>query len=367
MKYDFVLAVLVSTSNEKYIKRLKEFIQIYGFKFTNQYDISFKILFLAGESEPDFLKDIVSIEYEWYQLKDAPIAKRFLNYIYTQPINYKWIFQVDDDSSTDIDRTYEILTDFYDYQDPICLISGRTGDMCIKQQCILRDMKIRNIFFGKSDLNGNEGPPMFVHSWEATLYSNKAAQKIKLNNRTKEYIQLIDKHKVWLTDNGASVLAKICKVPIVESTFFDSGAGLYQEYSAINPKGRLTHIHYILDSWTHYVDCIQKIEENKNKIFNTDYMDIDNDVELWEFSSIDTTTGQRNLNGYMELRKDGTIGVYSHDNEKFWETNLEGTITILDKDRHPTSILFPQNNGLYLGDFLLDSNNNIKHELRQIE
>jgi len=366
MKYDFILAVLVSTANEKYIQRLKDFIQVYGFKFTNKYNISFKIVFLAGESEPDFLKDIVSIEYEWYQLKDAPIAKRFLNYIYTQQINYKWIFQVDDDSSTDIDRTYEILTDFYDYQDPICLISGRTGDMCIKQQCILRDMKIRNIFFGKSDLNGNEGPPMFVHSWEATLYSNKAAQKIKLNNRTKEYIELIDKHKVWWTDNGASVLAKICKVPIVESTFFDSGAGLYQEYSAINPKGRLTHIHYILDSWVHYTDCIEKIQKNKNTIFNTDYSDLDSDINLWEFNSIDVSTNDKRLNGYMQLNSDGTIGVYDNVNERFWEKSKEDIITLLDSDRKPTSILYPQNNSLYLGDFLLNTNNKIKHEIRKL-
>lgn len=367
MKYDFILAVLVSTANEKYIQRLKDFIQIYGFKFTNRYNISFKIVFLAGESEPNFLKDIIAIEYEWYQLKDAPIAQRFLDYIYTQPINYKWIFQVDDDSSTDIDRTYEILTDFYDYQDPICLISGRTGDMCIKQQFILRDMKIRNIFFGKSDLNGHEGTPMFVHSWEATLYSNTAVQKIKLNNRTKEYIGLVDKHKVWWTDNGASVLAKICKVPIVESTFFDSGAGLYEEYSAINPKGRLTHIHYILDSWIHYTDFIKKIKTNKDKIFNTDYVDLDCEIDLWEFSSIDTTTMDRKFHGYMQLNQDGTIGVYDNDNEKYWETSKEDTITLLDKTKKPTSLLFPQNNSTYLGDFLLDKNNKIKHELRKLE
>src|SRR5210317_168736 len=367
MKYDFILAVLVSTANEKYIQRLKDFIQIYGFKFTNKYNISFKIVFLAGESEPNFLKDIITIEYEWYQLKDTPIAQRFLDYIYTQPIDYKWIFQVDDDSSTDIDRTYEILTDFYDYKNPMCLISGRTGDMCIKQQCILRDMKIRNVFFGKSDLNGHEGPPMFVYAREATLYSYSAVQKIKLHNRTGEYISLIRKHKVLWGDNGASVLAKICKVPIVESTFFDSGASLYKEYSAINPEGRLTHIHYILDSWVHYADCVETIKENKDKIFKTDYIDLDTNIELWEFSSINTSTGDRNLNGYMELRKDGTIGVYNNDNEKYWEKSRENVITLFDKEKKPTSLLFPQNNELYLGDFLLDKQNQIRHELKKLE
>lgn len=367
MKYDFVLAVLVSTANKKYVKRLKDFIQLYGFKFTNKCNINFKIVFLAGESEPNFLKDILSVEYEWYQSKDMLVAERFLNYVYNQPLDYKWIFQVDDDSSTDIDRTYEILTDFYDYQDPMCLISGRTGDMCIKQQCILRDMKIRNIFFGKSDLNGQQGPPMFVHSWEATLYSHNAVQKIKLHNRTGEYLSLIGKHKVLWGDNGASVLAKICKVPIVESTFFDSGAGLYEEYSAINPKGRLTHIHYILDSWVHYADCTEKIKANRSKIFNTDYVDIDNKVELWEFSSIDTKTDKRNLNGYMELKEDGTIGVYDNNNEKYWKKSWEKTLTLFNKDKKPTSLLFQQNEGLYLGDFLLDTQNKIKHELKKLE
>lgn len=369
MKYDFILTVLASVQQKKFINRIKNFIEIYGLKFTNHNNISFKLLFLADGPEPDFIKSLCSnYDYEWSNCDDTLISLRFLNYIYQNPINYKWIFQVDDDSSTDIDRTYEILSDFYDYNDPICLISGRTGDMCIKQQMILRDMRIRNIFFGKSDLNGNQGPPMFVHSWEATLYSMSAVQKIKLCNRTEEYLKLTHKHKVWWTDNGASVLAKICKVPIVESTFFDSGNGLYEDYSAINAKGRLTHIHYIIDSWEKYEDFLKKMQEHNDKVFKTDFSDIDNEaVNLWEFSSINTTTMVREFYGNMQLNNNGTIDIYNNTNEKYWEKSKEGVITLFDQNRTPTSLLYPQNNQVYLGDFLLDEDNKIKHELRKIQ
>lgn len=369
MKYDFVLAVLASPKQEKFLKRIKDFVEIYGLKFTNHNNISFKLLFLADGPEPEFIKSLCNnYNYEWLDFGDTPICLRFLNYVYQNPINYKWIFQVDDDSSTDIDRTYEILSDFYDYNDPMCLISGRTGDMCIKQQMILRDMKIRNVFFGREDLNEYSGPPMFVHSWEATLYSMAAVRKIKLSNRTEEYLEKTKKHKVWWTDNGASVLAKICKVPIVESTFFDSNQALYEDYSAINPKGRLTHIHYIIDSWVHYNDFLQKMKQHKNTVFKTDFRDIDvKSMNLWEFSAIDKKTKVRIFHGVIDLKENGEIGVYKNENEKFWEKSWEGTITIFDKDRKPTSMLYPQNNGLYLGDFLLDSSGNVKHELRKVE
>jgi|TARA_B100001094_G_scaffold333415_1_gene411847 hypothetical protein len=370
MKYDFIIAVLSSPRQEKFLKRIKNFIEIYGLKFTNHNNISFKLLFLADGPEPDFIKSLCSnYDYEWSDCgNDAPTSLRFVNYIYKNPINYKWIFQVDDDSSTDIDRTYELLSDFYDYNDPICLISGRTGDMCIKQQMILRDMKMRNIFFGRSDLNGHQGPPMFVHSWEATLYSMSAVQKIKLCNRTEQYLKLTHKYKVSWTDNGASVLAKICKVPIVESTFFDSSNDIYEDYSAINPKGRLTHIHYIIDSWENYKDFLTKMQENKDKVFKTDFGDIDNKtIHLWEFYSINTSTLERKFHGNMQLNKDGTIDIYNNTNERYWERSKEDIITLFDENRKPTSLLYPQNNQVYLGDFLLDRDNKIKHELKKIE
>lgn len=370
MKYDFILAVLASSKQEKFLKRIKNFIEIYGLKFTNHNNISFKLLFLADGPEPDFIKSLCSnYDYEWLNYgNDTPVSLRFLNYIYKNPINYKWIFQVDDDSSTDIDRTYELLSDFYDYNDPICLICGRTGDMCIKQQIILRDMKIRNIFFGRSNLNDHQGPPMFIHSWEATLYSMNAVQKIKLCNRTEQYLKLIHKHRVPLTDNGASVLAKICKVPIVESTFFNNFNDIYEDYSAINAKGRLTHIHYVIDSWKNYKDFLTKMQENKDKVFKTDFGDIDDKtMNLWEFSSINTSTLQRQFLGRMQFNDDGTIGVYDNINEKYWKKDKEDIITLLNVSRTPTSLLYPQNNQVYLGDFLLDQDNKIKHELKKIE
>ena len=155
-----------------------------------------------------------------------------------------------------------------------------------------------------------------------------------------------------------SVLAKICKVPIVESTFFDSGNGLYEDYSAINANGRLTHIHYIIDSWEKYEDFLKKMQEHNDKVFKTDFSDIDNDtMNLWEFSSINTTTMVREFHGNMQLNNNGTIGIYNNTNEKYWERSKEDVITLFDQNRTPTSLLYPQNNQVYLGDFLLDEDN----------
>ena len=137
MKYDFVLAVL-ACAKQKYLDRLISFVKDYGYKFTNKSHINFKIVFLAGETEPHeaLLKQLIDIEYDWQYMPDMTVANRFLTYIYTNPVDYKWIFQVDDDSSTDIDRTYEILEDFYNHTDPIMFVSSRTTDLCIIQQLI---------------------------------------------------------------------------------------------------------------------------------------------------------------------------------------------------------------------------------------
>lgn len=69
----------------------------------------------------------------------------------------------------------------------------------------------------------------------------------------------------------------------------------------------------------------------------------------------------------MQLNNNGTIDIYNNTNEKYWEKSKEGVITLFDQNRTPTSLLYPQNNQVYLGDFLLDEDNKIKHELRKIQ
>ena len=50
--------------------------------------------------------------------------------------------QVDDDSSTDIDKTFEILNQYYDFNDPMMLMGGRNTDLESGQQRIIKSMKI---------------------------------------------------------------------------------------------------------------------------------------------------------------------------------------------------------------------------------
>lgn len=369
MKYDFVLAVL-ACGKDKYLDRLYAFVKNYGYKFTNKFNIKYKIVFLAGEQEPTDidLKNIIDVEYDWCHMSEMTVANRFLNYIYNNPINYKWIFQVDDDSSTDIDRTYEILEDFYNHTDPLMFMSSRTTDLCMTQQIILRRMAIRNIFFGQDNIDDHQCPPMITHSHEASLLSSGAVQRIKLCNRTEEYLELSNRYRVYWTDNGTGVLSKICKIPIVESTFSDSWVDenrAMKHYSAIKPEGRLTHIHPILSHLSFYNDFITEFQKNKTTIFDTDFNDLDqqNTNNLWDFSGI--IDNNINFYGVINLKSDGSIGIYNCDNEKFWEKSQDdATITFLDANRKPTCILSKISDNIYCGNFLL--NTDIKHQIVRI-
>ena len=62
----------------------------------------------------------------------------------------------------------------------------------------------------------------------------------------------------------------------------------------------------------------------------------------------------------MRLNKDGTIAIYSNDNERYWDLE-NGNIRLLNKDKKPTSILYKINEDKFEGIFL--SNTNIIHKL----
>jgi hypothetical protein len=364
MKYDFVLAVL-ACAKQKYLDRLISFVKDYGYKFTNKSHINFKIVFLAGETEPHeaSLKQLIDIEYDWQYMPDMTVANRFLTYIYTNPVDYKWIFQVDDDSSTDIDRTYEILEDFYNHTDPIMFVSSRTTDLCIIQQLILREMGIKNVFFGKKNIDDYQNPPMIVHSHEASLLSGEAVVRMKLCKKTLDYLLLSHKYGVYWTDNGVGVLSKICKIPVVESTFSDSWVDenkAMKEYSAIKEDGRLTHIHPILNTQVFYNQFIDIFQKNKNIIFKTNFDNLDkNTLNLWKFSGIYNNI--ENFYGILELKPDGSIGIYQNNNEKYWQKNQNNTISLMNIDHKPTSVLSHKDNNTYIGNFLFDQN--IQHKL----
>ena len=54
----------------------------------------------------------------------------------------------------------------------------------------------------------------------------------------------------------------------------------------------------------------------------------------------------------MRLNADGTIGIYSNDNEKFWEYK-DQSLYIYNKEKKPTTILKKVNDNKFEGKFVL--------------
>lgn len=351
MKYQFKLAVLASAKKQKYVERLKDFIYKYGFKFTNKDTINIKIVFLAeNEDAPNFILN--NPLFEWVDVKEK-LSTRFIKYIEQSKIDYEWIMQVDDDSSTDIDRSYELLNDFYDYVDPMMFLCSRTPDMDYNQQLILREMEIKNIFFGNIDINNYKDTPYFIHSWEGSLFSCGGAMKIKNHSILPRYLELTDKYLPGYGDNTPAVVAKICKVPVVESLFMSAWAHV-EDYSAITPTGKLTHIHYVLKDWEGYQDFIDKMQENRSVVFNTNFKDMDSlKPAEWLFGRKD---GQANLvYAAITLDNDGSIKGYWCDNEKYWSLEDDGKIVFFNKDKEKTTVFSKINDTEYNGTFLQDN------------
>ena len=65
----------------------------------------------------------------------------------------------------------------------------------------------------------------------------------------------------------------------------------------------------------------------------------------------------------MRFNEDGTIAIYSNDNERYWDLE-NGSIRLLNKDKKPTSILHKINEDKFEGKFLFD--NSITHTLTRI-
>ena len=181
----------------------------------------------------------------WFNYPNLPIALRFISYLKFNYIAAEWTMQVDDDSSTDIDKTIELLDQFYGHEDSMILMGGRNTDMEMGLQYVVRDMNEKNILFGSSDINEfNDNIPYFVHAWEPSILSHKAVSKIQNYGKFSEFYDLNLKYQPVFSDQSIYLLSKLAKVPIVEASFlcpYDRP----DEYSAINPEGRYSHLHYI--------------------------------------------------------------------------------------------------------------------------
>jgi hypothetical protein len=66
----------------------------------------------------------------------------------------------------------------------------------------------------------------------------------------------------------------------------------------------------------------------------------------------------------VELNDDGTVGGYLNDNERFFESENDNTIVLLDHKRNPTCVLHQRTEGIWTGAFL--SNYLVTHYLRAV-
>lgn len=350
---DINLCVLACAKNEKYSRRLREFVDSYGYKLEKK-DIKARITFLVeDEPKPDFLDG----SFGWYNCPNMPLSCRLLKYIKDEPVDSRWLMQVDDDSSTDIDKTMELLDQYYDHDDAMLLMGGRNTDLERSQQNILRIMKVENFFFGSNDINKFDTTPYFIHAWEPSIFSAPALDRIKGWSRIGEFYDLCMKYRPIFGDQVPYVAARMSKVPIVECLFMSPFAKS-EEYSAVTPDGRYSHIHYITDKWSGYERLRRRMLEGKGRPVPRS----DDDPQMWDFWAEEN--GARRHIAVMTLNDDKTVGLYKHDNELYWDM-ADDRILFMNKDNKPTSILNKVSDGEYSGKFML--NQRITHTLKKID
>ncbi len=347
------LCILACAKNEKYLKRLKEFLDHYGFKNTNGHA---RIAFLVeDEPRPDFVPE----EYAWHNFPGAPLSCRFIKYLKDFEDESDWIMQVDDDSSTDLDKTFELLNRFYDHQDSMMLMGGRNTDLEMSQQNIIKIMECDDFFFGSSNISKFDTHPYFVHAWEPTIVSNRAVKTIKAWSRLDEYVDLCLKHRPIFGDQTPYVVAKLARIPIVECCFI-SPFNKHTEYSAVNPNGRYSHIHYVTDKWEGFENFKKSMVAAKNGIMPPNA--ITPKPNLWEFWG--GTEGMENLYGIVNLNEDGTVGMYSNDNEFFWAREGD-RLVLLNINKEKTCVMHKVNDEEFSGPFL--PNKNVNHKLVRVK
>jgi len=340
--FDIVLCVLACAKNEKYKKRLAEFTETYGYKRQN-HGIRFKVVFLVeDEPRPDFLGE----EHAWYNCPGLPLSCRLLKYIKDEPSDARWLMQVDDDSSTDVDKTMELLDQFYDSGDCVLLMGGRNTDLERSQQNIMKVMKVDNFFFGSNDISRFDTTPYFIHAWEPSIFSAPAVERIKAWGGLDEFYRLCIRYRPTFGDQVPYVAAKMSKVPIAECLFM-SPFCKSEEYSAVVPNGRFSHIHYVTDKWGGYETFKNRMLESKGLPGRP----AENHKEIWDFWGEEN--GVKRHIGVMTFNDDKTVGLYKNPNETYWDI-CDGKFILINSEKKPTTVMSKVSENEYLGTFLLN-------------
>lgn len=348
VNYDLIFCVLACAKKDKYKNRLKKFISEYGYKWKNK-DLNIKIVFLVeDEPRPDFLPE----EYGWHNSYESPIGLRLINYIKTINFDFKWLMQVDDDSSTDLDKTLELLDQFYESKDAMILMGGRNTDLESGLQLIIRKMDVKNFFFEANDASKFNTTPYFIHAWEPSILSKEAVKKIKQWREMEEFINLCKYYKPTFSDQLPYVIARLVKIPIVECLFLSPFNSLY-EYSGVNKNGRYSHIHYVVEGSKDYETLINFLR-NSNSFESQK-------SNLYEFWAHDKVPKRDRFISVLSFEENGKIGIYKNFNERFWEIKND-KIYLYDENRNLSSLLWKtKEKGVYIGSFIKDAN--IIHKL----
>lgn len=343
------LCILACAKNEKYLGRLRDFVDYYGFKNSKKYA---RIVFLVeDENRPEFLPE----DHAWCNFPNTPLSLRFMRYLKEFQDDSDWIMQVDDDSSTDLDATFELLNKFYDHRDSMMLMGGRNTDLEMTQQKILKIMGADDFFFGSANISKFDTHPYFVHAWEPTIVSSRAAGVIRSWSRLDEYVGLCMKYRPTFGDQTPYVAAKLARIPVVECAFI-SPFNKHSEYSAINPDGRYSHIHYITDKWEGFGEFKKNMTAARNGMPYAKV--VVPKPDLWEFWG--GAKGMERLYGVVNLNEDGTVGMYSNDNEFFW-IREDDRLVLLNINRERTCVLYRASETEFSGPFL--PNPQVNHKL----
>jgi hypothetical protein len=345
---DLTLCVLASVSKEKYEKRLKEYLDSYGIKAGKRL---FNIVLLVDQEEkPDYIPEHI----EWFNSPGLPVSLRFTNFLINREIKSRWVMQVDDDSCTDIDKTVELLDQFYDFTDSMILMGGRNTDCETSLQHVITKMGTKNILY-TNNISEFEKIPYFVHAWEPSILSKKAIEKLKCYNGINKFFDICKETKPVFGDQVPYVLCKLARVPIVECSFL-SPFELIHEYSGLNRNGRFSHIHYFTDKMPNF-DIYKKLLKNdilfesakevKDYIVSNNNNDIkkSENAVMWRFGHENVTYG------ILKLETSGKISNYNNNNEVFWEETNE-FLDLLNVDKKITTRFHKPLSNKNYGDFL---------------
>jgi len=328
--FDLTICVLTSLSRRP---RLNQFLEI-GLKLSKKFKT--KIVYLVDENDdkPDFIND------DWIKIQ-GPISCRFLSYL----INHyekdsRWIMQVDDDSCTDVERTLEVINSFYESSDPVLLMGSYVYiihdkfhlsynmDDCLQEA--IKKLNIKNMFLGTSNINEFEMIPRFKHSWEQSMISSGAANKIQKSTTVKEFLDLCLESKPQYTDQVPYVAAKIAKIPIDECFIF-CPFPIASEYTAINKNGRYTHIHHVLSFWDE-LENFKSILKNK--------IQFENKIEAKNAllnNKLSGTFWHMNNQKILKFENSGLIGYNKTQDEFAWK-QIENELIIFAESEKKTYI-----------------------------